>query len=78
MTQAFINVVTVLMFIVLAVGLFRRPLARWKTRLDTPAADDSADPDSVPSVPLWVAVAAGVLILSLAVLLADAYFGTPG
>lgn len=73
------NVVTAAMFGVLAFGLLRRPLAGWKARSRAQrAVGEPADRDAAASVPAWVAVAAGALILSLAVLLADAYFAPVG
>ena len=73
------DVVTAAMFAALAFGLLRRPLARLRAGLHADrAGGESADRDSVASVPMWVALAAGVLILSLAVLLADANFGPAG
>ena len=68
MSEVLMNVVTAAIFTVLAFGLLRRPLARWRAGLQAQHAAGA-------SVPLWVALAAGVLILTLAVLLADAYFG---
>jgi hypothetical protein len=75
MSEVLMDVVTAAMLAALAFGLLRRPLGRWRTRLETAHA---VDRHPLPNVPLWVTVAAGVLILSLAVLLADAYFGPAG
>jgi hypothetical protein len=74
MSEVLINGVTAAMFAALAFGLLRPWLPRWRARL----ARESADRDELPNVPLWVAVAAGLLILGLAALLADAYFGPAG
>jgi hypothetical protein len=68
MSEVLMNVVTAAIFGMLAFGLLRRPLARWRAR---PQVHDAAG----ASVPAWVAVAAGVLILGLALLLANACFG---
>ena len=79
MSEVLVNVVTAAMLAALAFGLLRRPLARWRAGLHVhDAGGESADRDSVASVPMWVALAAAVLILSLALLLADAYFGPAG
>ena len=79
MSEALMNVATAIMFAALAFGLVRQPLAEWKRRLQTGGAGgESADRDALPDVPTWVAVAAGVLILGLAVLLVDAYVGPGG
>jgi hypothetical protein len=79
MSEVLMNVVSAAMFAALAFGLLRRPLARWRTRLETAQATDcSADREALVDVPLWVVIAAGVLIIGLVVLLAEAYFGTTG
>jgi hypothetical protein len=79
MSEVLMNVVTAAMFAALAFGLLRRPLARWKTRLERAQSPErSADREPVPNVPLWVAIAAGMLILGLGVLLAQACLGSAG